>query len=87
MAEKQYVYGSLEDRKQKLAKARKVMRTMAQAIIALELEMGEDVGIRDGVSDLVSMTQVLRSAGLTMEREREAIMEMAITDQVGGVEG
>lgn len=87
MTEKQYVYGSLEDRKQKLAKARKVMRTMAQAIIALELEMGDDVGIRDGVSDLVSMTQVLRSAGLTMEREREAIMEMAITDQVGGVEG
>ena len=87
MAEQQYVYGSLEDRKQKLAKARKVMRTMAQAIIALELEMGDDVGIRDGGSDLVSMTQVLRSAGLTMEREREAIMEMAITDQVGGVEG
>ena len=87
MTEKQYVYGSLEDRKQKLAKARKVMRTMAQAIIALELEMGDDVGIRDGVSDLGSMTQVLRSAGLTMEREREAIMEMAITDQVGGVEG
>jgi len=78
----EYKYGSLEDRKEKIARARLILRKMASAITALEMEMGTDVGIRDGVSDLVAMTATLRGAAMTMEREREAIMEMAITDGV-----
>ena len=83
----EYKYGSLEDRKEKIARARLILRKMASEITALEMEMGTDVGIRDGVSDLVAMTATLRSAAMTMEREREAIMELAITEQVGGEEG
>lgn len=83
----EYKYGSLEDRKEKIARARLILRKMAAEITALEMEMGTDVGIRDGVSDLVAMTATLRCAAMTMEREREAIMELAITEQVGGVEG
>ena len=77
----EYKYGSFEDRTEKLAKARLVVRKMAAAITALEMEMGTDVGIRDGVSDLVAMTATLRSAAMTMEREREAIVEMAIMSE------
>jgi len=79
----EYKYGSFEDRTAKLAKARAVVRKMAKEITALESEMGTKVQIRDGVSDLVAMTATLRSAAMTMEREREAIVEMAIMSEEG----
>lgn len=81
----QHKYGTLEDRQEKIARARLIMRKMAKEITSLESEMHHEVGIRDGVSDLVAMSATLRSAAMTMEREREAIMEMAITNEGGEI--
>ena len=80
-------YGTLQYRVSELAKARHIVKKMAEAIVSLEGDMDTEVKIRDGVSDLVAMTATLRSAAMSMEREREAIMEMALTEQVGGEEG
>lgn len=79
----EHKYGSLEDRKQKMGQARLIIKTVGKAIVQLEAEIPADVGIRDGVTDLVAMTVTLRGAAMTIEREREAIIEMAITEGEG----